>query len=245
MGACRLGFRQEGPVGTEVTTIGTGSRGHATAFVGELRRTGLAEQRHVLVGGNLPFESALRELVHRFSVARDHVTGVKFSHQTDRVGKVDRMPADLKRQELLVKLEQHPRTLVQIDLVVLVVLGILTMSQDAILDGVLTVAKLQGEVGGGQLHVVQVKVILVEFQSVVTNPHGHGLNVREVVLNRGTGVQVKTDSAVEILGMDHNNITFTVERVVLLSPTLEMRVPSTTGIIIGSSGGGCDGGCGG
>ena len=46
-------------------------------------------------------------------------------------------------------------------------------------------------------------------------------------------MQVQSSSIVEIIAVDHDQVTFAVETFVFVTPTLEMGIATTYGIVIG------------
>mmetsp|Transcript_21545 Transcript_21545/g.40888 ORF Transcript_21545/g.40888 Transcript_21545/m.40888 type:complete len:383 (-) Transcript_21545:223-1371(-) len=116
---------------------------------------------------------------------------------------------------------------VQVDLEVLVIVGVLTSFEYTVADGDV-VAKRQRKVPGSVLDSVQVEMVLVELGNGFSDTEGGNFNVRKVILNGGTDMQVKTRAALELVRMNHDQIALAVERAMFAIPTLEVRVSAST-----------------
>ena len=106
-------FVQGSVAAQQFATRGTGQAGKTTLFVRQLGFTRDAEETWIVTRlvVHLPFEAEILKAGHVLSVTTVHVSGMEFTHEANRIAKVDRVAIDTDSQKLLVELEQQSRRL--------------------------------------------------------------------------------------------------------------------------------------
>ena len=70
---------------------------------------------------------------------------------------------------------------------------------------------------------VDQKVCLVELDYIIAKTQGSRFNIREIVLDGSSGVQIESN-ALELFTVNQNKVALSVKGVVFLSPSGEMRI---------------------